>query len=74
MEKIIAERNRLQAEGFTVYHVGSEEDGNALGLKQLQSLPNLQHVGFGDFIDELYYYRREYNSNGHGRLYVQTNR
>lgn len=39
-------------------HVGSLDSAKFLGLQSLHTIKGIRHAGFGDFMDENYYYKR----------------
>jgi hypothetical protein len=56
-----------------VLHMGKDTLGEALGIRRLQSIAGLEHMGFGDFADATHYYVRRDSPLG-TRFYVRSER
>ena len=53
--------------------MGKDELGTALGIRRLQSITGLDHMGLGDFATADHYYVRRDSPNG-TRFYVRSAR
>jgi len=73
MIETIKKKEELQAAGHVVLHVGDLETAKRLELASLHKIPNLRHLGFGDFADDFFYYERTWDGPD-GRLYIRRDR
>jgi hypothetical protein len=67
--KLITEHGREN-----VYYMGDDAIGTALDIPRLQTLHDLEHMGFGDFANTEHYYARHDSPRPTTRCYIKADR
>lgn len=57
-----------------LYYMGDDAIGRALDIPRLQTLRDLEHMGFGDFTNATHYYRRVDTPRMSTRFYIKQDR